>query len=298
VGGIVLALSVFFAMGTSETFAALLTGYLFVVGIYLLFRHRSIKKIPTFFYCTVLTAFIGGIIILASPGNLVRMQYLHPAKDLITFLTTSIINAVILIAQSVRSLIIPNLIVFLIMFFLFYHLSTTSKKIFGNRDVILFFLGSIFVTFWFLFCISAPTVYSMMAFPEPRALILSRAVVIVLIMVLGGFSGMASHVFMDRFVDTCLVSILIIGFLVTFYPLRAAVQTWNTIPVAQKRAETWDARKKIISSAVEKGENSIDLIPMNSVNGIFEITPDPAFWVNRCAADFYGLKNIRAVDRP
>jgi hypothetical protein len=120
----------------------------------------------------------------------------------------------------------------------------------------------------------------------------------VLIMSLGGFSGMASHVFMDRLVDTCLVSILLIGFLVTFYPLRAAIQTWITIPVAQKRAETWDARKLIIVNAVGKGENSIDLIPINSVNGIFEITPDPAFWVNKCAADFYGLKSIRAIDRP
>jgi hypothetical protein len=296
--GIVSALSVFFAMGTSETFAALLIGYLLVVGIYLLSRYKALKKIPIFFYCSLLAAFIGGVIILASPGNLVRMQYLHPAKDLITILTTSIINAVILMAQSVRGLVIPNLIVFLIMFFLLYHLSATSKKIIGNRDVILFFAGAIIITFWFLFCICAPTVYSMLAFLEPRALILSRAMVIVLIMILGGFSGMVSHALMDRLVDTCLVSILLIGFLVTFYPLRAAVQTWNTIPSVQQRAKTWDARKLIIAKAVEKGENSIDLIPMNSVNGILEITPDPAFWVNRCAADFYGLENIRAVDRP
>jgi hypothetical protein len=184
------------------------------------------------------------------------------------------------------------------MFFLFYHLSAAGKKIFENKDAIRFFVLSIFVTFWLLFCSCAPTVYSMMAFPEPRALILSRAVVIVLIMVLGGFSGMASHVYMDRFVDTCLVSILIIGLLVTIYPLRAAVLTWNTIPVAQKRAQTWDARKLIIAGAVEKGENLIDLIPMNSVNGIFEITPDPTFWVNRCASDFYGIKTIRALDKP
>jgi hypothetical protein len=298
VWGIVSALSVFFAMGTSETFAAFLMGYLFVVGIFLLIRYKSIKKIPTFLYCIILAAFIGGVIIFVSPGNLVRMQYLHPAKDLLTFLSTSTINAVILMAQSARGLIIPNLIVFLIMFFLFYHLSAENKKIFENKQTILFFIGSFILTFWFLFCISAPTVYSMMAFPEPRALILSRAVVIVLIMSLGGFSGMASHVFMDHLVDKCLVSILIIGFLVTFYPLRAAIQTWITIPVAQKRAETWDARKVIIVNAVGKGENSIDLIPMNSVNGIFEITPDPAFWVNKCAADFYGLKTIRAIDRP
>jgi hypothetical protein len=292
------AVIVFFAMGTSETFAALFTGYLFLLGTYLLIRHNSIKKIPVFFYITLLTAFIGGVIILSSPGNLVRLQYLHPAKDLLTFLSSSMINAWVLMGQSIRGLSIPNLIIFLIMFFLFYHLSAGNQKNFRIRETILFFVICIILTFWLLFCICAPTVYSMMAFPETRALILSRAVVIVLIMILGGFSGMTSHVFMDRFVDTCLASILIMGLMITIYPLRAAIQTWNSIPAIQERAKNFDARKMIIAEAIENGEDYIEITSMNSVNGIFEITSDSTFWVNRCAADYYGIKSIRAIDRP
>lgn len=292
------AVLIFFGMGTSETFAALLSGYLLLLSIYLLIRFKSLQKIPAFYYLSLLGALLGGLVILLAPGNQVRMQLLHPAGDFFTILRLSFVNAWVLLDQSIRGLFIPNLIIFLSIFFLFYHLSAESEHLLINKQLLFILVIIIFSAVWLLVCICTPTAYSMMAFPELRALILGRAVVIVMIMLLGGFAGLASHVFMDRIVDTCLVSILVLGILVTLYPLRTAIQNWQQVTPAQLRAEAWDAREIVIDQAVRNGKNYLELTPINSVNGISELTSDPTFWVNRCAANFYGINSLRAVDFP
>jgi len=90
----------------------------------------------------------------------------------------------------------------------------------------------------------------------------------------GAISGVASHRFMDRIIDTCLVSILLIGFL-CLYPLRTAYQTWQQIPIVQERAIAWDVRQAEIFKAKSAGMTNIEIKPMNSIDGIYEITADP-----------------------
>ena len=292
------AVMVFFAMGTSETFAALLCGYLVLLGIYLWIHNHSLIKIPSFFYLLLLAAFIGGLIITLSAGNQVRMQFLNPVNDFFTFLRLSINNAGLVMVQSLLGSILPNLVNFLIVFFLFYHLSAQSKKTIKLTIPLIFMIICFIGAGFLLICMCAPTVFSMQAFPEPRALILGRAVIIFMIMGMGALSGLVSHQFIDQIVDTCLASILIMAILVTVYPIRAALRTWNEIPAAQKRADIWDARKKVIEQAIGNGQDHLDLTPINSVNGIYEITSDTEFWVNTCAADYYGIKSLRAIDKP
>jgi hypothetical protein len=292
------AVLIFFGMGTSETFAALLSGYLLLLSIYLLIQFKSLQKIPAFFYLLLLGAFLGGLVILLAPGNQARMQYLNPASDLFTILRLSFMNAWVLLDQSVRGLFIPNLIIFLSIVFLFYQLSTESNYPLINEKTLFIVTGIIISAVWLLVCICAPTAYSMMAFPEPRAIILSRAVIIVMMMLLGGLAGLASHVFMERIVDTCLVSVFILGAMVTIYPIRTAIQNWQQVTPAQVRAEIWDTRKIIIDQALRDGKDYLELTPINSVNGIYELTSDPTFWVNRCAADYFGINSLKAVDHP
>lgn len=295
---ILTAVVVFFAIGTSETFAALLCGYLLLLGIYLWVKNLSIKKIPPFFSLLLLAAIMGGLIIVLSPGNQVRMQSLHQADSIFTFLWLSFKNGLILMIQSVSGSILPNTMIFLIQSILFYNLSEKNIRTYNPKNMLLLILLLLICAFFLLVCICAPTVYSMMAFPEPRALILGRAVVIFMIMGLGVLSGLASHRYMERVTGTRLASIILLALLVTVYPLRALLLTWNTIPIAQERAKVWDARKELIEKAIVEGKDHLDLTPVNSVNGIYEITEDPAFWVNSCASDFYGIKSLRAIDKP
>lgn len=289
---------VFFGMGLSETFASLLCGYLVAVGLFLLIKYQSIKNLPLFFYKILLTALIGGLIIIASPGNQTRMQYLSPATDLVMMLRLSLNNAWLILDQSVRGLILPNLFLFFIVFFLFFHLSAGEQRTNQRKEVICSIVLCFICTIWFLFCICIPTVYSMMSFPEPRALIIGRAIVILLLISLGGLWGVFIRMFMDKIVDACLLSVILMGLLVIIYPVRSTMKNLNDIPISRELAQRWDSRNAYILAAMDDGQEDIEITPMNSINGISEISSDPLDWVNRCAADFYGLKSIRAIDQP
>jgi hypothetical protein len=79
--------------------------------------------------------------------------------------------------------------------------------------------------------------------------------------------------------------------------LRTAYQTWQQIPIVQERAIAWDVRQAEIFKAKSAGMTNIEIKPMNSIDGIYEITADPQFWVNQCAAGYYGVVSIQAVDK-
>ena len=290
------AILIFFAMGTSETYAALQIGYLLIVGVILGIRIKSLRRIPFLYYLSIFAAFIGSLIILIAPGNQVRLQYLNSTKDLFSVVSLSMTNSLLFIYQSFRGLPVPTLVSFFIAFFLFYHLSAQKNSDISGKQALLL-IGSILVCIIFLIaCLCSPTAYSMLAYPEQRSLILARMILVIATTLVGAISGVASHRFMDRIIDTCLVSILLIGFL-CLYPLRTAYQTWQQIPIVQERAIAWDVRQAEIFKAKNAGMMNIEIKPMNSIDGIYEITADPQFWVNQCAAGYYGVVSIQAVDK-
>jgi len=288
----------FFVMGTSETFATLFCGYLILLGLFLWRSHHTFLKLPHFFFNLLGATVIGGLIILLSPGNQVRMQYLNPVKDIFIFLQMTIHNAGVVLFQSLIGALIPSTILFLIGFLLFRYLAVRFDLYVNTKRIPIFILALFSGAGFLLACLCAPTVYSMMAFPEPRALILGRMVVIVLTIALGSLIGIFSKNIFKHTIESDLIFTLIFLCLVTIYPLRAAQKTYNEIPIVQKRAEIWDLRKIVIEEAIDNGQDHLDLTPVNSVNGISELSEQPEFWVNSCAADFFGIGSLRAVDRP
>ncbi len=101
---------------------------------------------------------------------------------------------------------------------------------------------------------------------------------------------------MDRIVNICFASIIILG-LVWIYPMRSAIQVWQQIPSAMSRAAEWDSRRDEITHQINTGVSLVEIPKLDSVQGVSELTDDPQFWVNECAASFYGAKFIMAVDK-
>ena len=135
----------------------------------------------------------------------------------------------------------------------------------------------------------------MLAYPEPRALIIARQTLILALLLLGGVLGILSHRLMDRIINVCFASILLLGVL-WFYPLRAVNQVWQQLPSAQNRAIAWDERQVEIEKQKASGLRVISVNVLDSVSGVAELSPDPQFWVNRCAAGFYGVESIKALN--
>jgi hypothetical protein len=67
-------------------------------------------------------------------------------------------------------------------------------------------------------------------------------------------------------------------------------------PLMQQRAELWDGRDAQIRQLQAVGETQLIVPAMNSLAGILELSDYDGFWVNHCAASYYGVGSISAVE--
>ncbi len=67
-------------------------------------------------------------------------------------------------------------------------------------------------------------------------------------------------------------------------------------PLMQQRAELWDGRDAQITQMQAAGETQLVVPAMNSLAGILELSDKEGFWVNNCAAAYYGVRSISAVE--
>jgi hypothetical protein len=116
-----------------------------------------------------------------------------------------------------------------------------------------------------------------------------------MLLLLGGVLGILSHRFMDRIINMCFASILLLGVL-WFYPLRAINQVWQQLPAAQSRAIAWDERRAEIEKQKVSGLRVVSIKALDSVSGVAELSPDAQFWVNQCAAGYYGVDSVQALN--
>jgi hypothetical protein len=288
----------FIAAGTSETYAAFQTSFLvFFLLFWFVFKRKN-KKYQQFYVLigVIITSFIAMLIMVAAPGNHLRMDLFHQAGDLGTIFQLSVTFAFDFISQSLRGLPIPIGVCFGIVFILAYHLSAyNNEKIMPGKTVLWLIIIPL-IAFILIIAICAPTVYGMLTYPEERVLMIARFVMVIAGVFWAGAAGIGSHIFMDRIVDTCLVSIVILG-LFWVYPIRESIRVWNSLSTDLNRAVIWDRRQDLIFNAKIQGQLSITIPAMNSIEGVSELSFDPQFWVNQCAAQYYGLNSIIAIEK-
>ncbi len=59
------------------------------------------------------------------------------------------------------------------------------------------------------------------------------------------------------------------------------------------RAAAWDARATQIEGIRLSGEWVVEVEALDSIGSITELSADPNDWVNRCAAGYHGVEEIR-----
>jgi hypothetical protein len=62
----------------------------------------------------------------------------------------------------------------------------------------------------------------------------------------------------------------------------------------QKFAIAWDARDAYIKKSVAEGAKDLVVIQLDSVGGVGEYKEKKSFWINSCAARYYGLDSLIA----
>ena len=235
------------------------------------------------------------LIMVKAPGNSMRLETLQQAESLGQIVLLSVLYAAGFAYRTLRGFPLPTIVLLAITFIFGYHLTGHDKPVLSDATWLKILLGSLLGGALLLVCVAAPTAYGMQAYPEERAWMLGRFVTTIALILVGFSAGVRSHRYMDRVVDTCLMSILIL-MLLSAYPLKAAWNEWQMIPQWQATARAWDERHADILEKVEAGETALIVPAFDSIGSVAELTADPDYWVNVCAANYYGIDEITAIE--
>lgn len=290
----------FLTGGFSEAAIVVQTGYLGLLLMLLWARKKYAKSESSTFLLATHIAMLGTLLAfitqILSPSNGLRIQRYTTHPDIWSLTKTSIQFASDFVWFSARGLPIPSILAFLLAFTLAYFLHHAHAHLWPQ---LYRWGGGILATnFGLIFLSMLPSAYIQNAYPEARGLIIPRFIMVVSLMIAGFVSGAGVQVAMVRKPTLAkhLSLLLALLFIVSLlYPLRAAIQDSREIPQHLARAEIWDARDHYIHQASEAGVDDLIVPALDSI-GVWELQPSPSSWVNRCAAQYYGLKTISAIE--
>jgi hypothetical protein len=165
-----------------------------------------------------------------------------------------------------------------------------------TKTVTLTVLIILAITFILIAASFAPSAYIERTPPHPRTRIIPRFILTLAITLISGMLGaLANH--LDR--SKIFHKIAVLLFMLTaIYSIRSLFIVGQNIPVYSARANDWDARAEVINTAISNGAdviyvNAIDGLPVGGIRD-FDVKGQgkPGYWINRCAARFYGVTEI------
>jgi hypothetical protein len=89
------------------------------------------------------------------------------------------------------------------------------------------------------------------------------------------------------------MALLMLGAL-SLYPLYASPKIAAALPEYKSFAAAWDERDASIRASIAQGATDLVVVQLDSMGQIAEYKGNPEHWINRCAAQFYGLNSIIA----
>jgi hypothetical protein len=167
----------------------------------------------------------------------------------------------------------------------------------GTRLAALSALG--FALLLLIFCAMLPFAYVQDSYPEDRALILPRYLTLGAI-ALGGWvlGGWLTHP-LPRWgrAGSALRGVVLLVLLgLWILPARAAGARLAELPRYQRWSHYWDRRHEHVLEAKAQGLEEVEVMEIDHIiPNVGDLSPDPGYWYNRCAAGWYGLRALRAT---
>lgn len=298
-----------FAAGFSETFAALQAG-LYGAGLLALAwlgwarRERLGSR-----WLLVGSPLLGTLLMMAvmasAPANAWRQAAMPPPDNLLLVIPYSLRYALDFIFSTLDSRPVP---------FAVYMLGMAGFALLiwgGGRPPRLapkaaaLWLGlSLLLTYGLIVCSFAPSAYAGLLYPAGRAQMPAAFILLVGLGAAAGLVALLLQAALSRLAGRLLgqaapaalvfaALLLLAGF--SLYPLRAA-----SIPLADRadltvRAERWDERDAQIRAALAQGAAEVQVRQVDVVQSLEDIGPEPTFWINACAAQYYGAGSLIAI---
>jgi len=301
--GLVLLLA-FFGGGFSETATAFQLGLviLWFAGTSIL--HKEVFAFDKERRIALIFALIGTILaiilLISSPSITSELSSDGMSRNDLSSLALTMRYAWDFISDTLHSLPLPHLIIlafFATLSFLI-HAHTGQDKRNGSR---IFLNGVLLILagYFLIACCILPAAFVRLVKPNPRGLITTETIMVFTIAGLGWLIGqrLASYLtdkrtFLKLIYITSFLALILIG----MYPVRAAIQTCSGARHFQKWADLWDIRDANIRDAKSQNVMNVDVMHLDKViKWVGELSADPGFWYNICAADYYGVDTISAT---
>jgi len=151
------------------------------------------------------------------------------------------------------------------------------------------------VTLVLVICICAPTAYGMMAYPEQRVLMFAQFILICGISLEGVVLGFLFQKLLFIYRPIRVVGLFLI-LIFCVYPLSTLDVRQSDLRFYKNRATLWDKRNKEINDQIEMGKKNLLVSALDSFAEIAELRDDSRYWVNQCAAKYYQVESISAVE--
>ncbi len=242
----------------------------------------------------LMNAFIAALIALAilmlSPANELRQVNYPERTSLLLVPVYSFIYAADFAVSSIKSFILPTSL--LAALFYSFAAFTGWRADRTHKQFIWIILAIVLAALLLMAANQAPSVYIEKGPPHPRALIASR---LVWCLALAAISFLAGAQYPLKFKYAVWLNLLLIG-LVSVYLARTVWLETQQVPTVIARSQVWDARDFQIRQAVTAGEQSVlvEAIDGATMDNTRDFKEKPNFWLNACAARYYGIAEIVA----
>jgi hypothetical protein len=248
----------------------------------------------------LLWSFAGAVLALVvmaiSPANSFRLGTPPPAFPIL--ISRSFSFGFDFILNSFRTLPLPTFFTAFTPFLIFYNLQTSLTPPQQKRSLILLVVIPLLL---YLLIVASfmPSVYGQ-SFPVERARFTGQLCLVAGLMIEFSLLGSLLAHYSSHIAETLplkLVSAILLT-VTALYPLRAAWISLADIPEYRTRAQEWDVREAQIFAYRAQGGTDLIVDQFNGVDGVKELDVNENHWVNRCAAQYYGIKSIRAYPQP
>lgn len=295
---ILTAFITFLAGGFSEAGGATLTAILAAyVGIAFLFRKKDWARNSLPIASVALIASILAVVFLiAAPTNAYRVGLYGKPTSLLAFAGRLLYFTFDFVRFSFLDTPLPQF-AFLATLFLSGFLFFQQNAKIETRQLTLLILFIAALTFLFVAATYAPSAYIEKSPPAPRTRILSR---FILALGSGIIALLVGYYFRQFFQGRWLEITAIVLLLGTYaYSARSIFISAQKISLYSERATAWDERDALIQQSKANGilevkVRGIDGLPVGGIRD-FKEKKGVGFWINQCAARYYGVDNIYAT---
>lgn len=284
--------------GFSETTLAFQMALLVIIGLAVQFKVKD-QVIRKSLLVHLAVGLAGSSVALAimflAPGNAARMTSMPEHPTVFWLIYLSIRYGLGFVYQSVESFPLPIAMAAVIPFCL----SLLQERTLSDPKRWYWLFWAIPVTvFGLIVACCVPSAYVQSAYPENRALMAARWIMMVGLV---GWSYLLGVVYLQyrnqnpkfqfKKASTNSTFVIVIGML---YLMYAGLQVLSLAPGYEQRALAWDKRAAEIGAMKLAGKTDLQVTALDGMDRIREVTDNSSHWVNKCAAVYYGVDTITA----